>query len=430
MEYALKPIGITRPIFWRVTSPIFAFFTHLHDHVIPTHRNNYHPHLLGHRSLALFSILLVSVKIFTLTMVAFGPVAPAFSAAINSANIITLTNESRSQYGLSSLKENELLRAAAQAKAEDMLAKGYFAHNAPDGKTPWDFIVAAGYNYLQAGENLAVNFTEAEDVEAAWMNSPGHKANILNKNFQEIGIGIAQGQYQGHDAIFVVQEFGVPAAQKMALNNEPTKVQNTETSPALVEKITEPTNLQASPKVNGENSIRSQEKTVPVKPEILAIDSAEVISQGSHIQIKTETLGPVTKVLAYFGGQAIMLSPKDDGVWEAEVALSKISMGNQTVKIVAYDMQGNSIEQKLADFAASTQSNFNLSGTTANQTVNFFGVTFNPHDFENKFYLMFIAGLLTSLVVAIAIKRHIQHIPLIANSSFVAMFATLLWWIG
>src|SRR6185437_3470690 len=100
----------------------------------------YHPHILGHRALALFSGLLVAVKIFTLAVLSFGPIAPAFSSAITPTNIISLTNESRAQFSLGSLTENSVLDKAAQAKAADMLAKGYFAHVTPDGHTPWDFI--------------------------------------------------------------------------------------------------------------------------------------------------------------------------------------------------------------------------------------------------------------------------------------------------
>ena len=116
------------------------------------------------------------------------------------------------------------------------MAKGYFAHNTPDGQTPWSFIAAQGYNYLAAGENLAVNFYQAEDVESVWMNSPEHKANILNQSFEEIGIGIAQGEFQGHNAILVVQMFGLPVEQKIALASEPTKVQ-TQAVPAPAQAV-------------------------------------------------------------------------------------------------------------------------------------------------------------------------------------------------
>ena len=208
MEYVLNIIGVPSYGLKRAFAPLGVFGRHLQNHFIPHPRNNYHPHILGHRALALFSVLLLSAKIFTIALLAWGPIAPAFSSAITEPNIINLTNQSRVQYGEAALTENSELDKAAQAKADDMLARGYFAHVTPDGRTPWSFITAAGYNYLMAGENLAVNFTEAEDVETAWMNSPGHRANILNKDFVEIGIGVSQGQYEGHNAIFVVQELG------------------------------------------------------------------------------------------------------------------------------------------------------------------------------------------------------------------------------
>jgi len=225
MEYVLKVITFPQIGLRRIVSPLGVLSRHIHDHFIPHARNNYHPHILARRNLGLMSGLLVAVRIFTFALLSFGPVLPAFSSAITEQNIISLTNESRQQFSVAVLTENQILDKAAQAKADDMLAKGYFAHNSPDGRTPWDFITSAGYSYLMAGENLAVNFTEAESVETAWMNSPGHKANILNKNFQDIGIGISQGTYQGHTAIFVVQEFGLPAAQPVALTDTPTKVQ-------------------------------------------------------------------------------------------------------------------------------------------------------------------------------------------------------------
>ncbi len=90
------------------------------------------------------SVALVGVKILTIALLSLGPVLPAFSSAITPQNIISLTNQSRQDYNLSALTENNILDKAAQAKADDMLQKGYFAHVTPDGKTPWDFITAAG----------------------------------------------------------------------------------------------------------------------------------------------------------------------------------------------------------------------------------------------------------------------------------------------
>ena len=219
MEYVLRIVRWPRFTVDAIVRPLVLVLRHLHDHFIPHHRNNYHPHILGHRSLALFSALLVAVKIFTISLVSFGPVLPVFSSAITGENIISLTNESRKSFNLPALVSNQLLAKAAQAKANDMLAKGYFAHNSPDGKTPWDFIVSAGYSYLSAGENLAVNFVEAESVEAAWMNSPGHKANILNTKFVEIGVAAERGIWDGRNVWMAVQEFGLP----LSACDSPTK---------------------------------------------------------------------------------------------------------------------------------------------------------------------------------------------------------------
>jgi hypothetical protein len=80
-----------------------------------------------------------------------------------------------------------------------------------------------------AGENLAVNFVEVEDEHQAWMNSTGHRANIMNENFKEIGIGIKIGEFQGGTSTIVVQMFGTPAVQNVALSEKPTPVEQPKT---------------------------------------------------------------------------------------------------------------------------------------------------------------------------------------------------------
>ena len=134
------------------------------------------------------------------------------TAAVVTAVLTDLANGDRAANNLTALKVNPLLVAAAQAKADDMAAKGYFAHVSPvDGKDPWFWFKEAGYNFTYAGENLAVDFSDSSDVERAWMNSPAHRENILDPRYSEIGIATAVGMYEGHQTIFVVQEFGTPA---------------------------------------------------------------------------------------------------------------------------------------------------------------------------------------------------------------------------
>ena len=131
-------------------------------------------------------------------------------SAIYASVLVSLTNRDRAVANVAELKVNPLLEKAAQMKADDMASQGYFAHNTPDGKTPWYWLSVVGYEYKYAGENLAVNFKESVDVETAWMNSHGHFLNIMNPKFTEIGIATSTGFYKGREAIFVVQLFGAP----------------------------------------------------------------------------------------------------------------------------------------------------------------------------------------------------------------------------
>lgn len=121
---------------------------------------------------------------------------------ITPQRIIELTNKNRT----TRVVEDLLLGKAAQAKANDMASKGYFAH-IYQGRTGWDFMRQYNYQYFFTGENLAVDFRSSKPLMKAWMNSPSHRANIVNPRFKRIGVGIAEGKYQGHKTMFVVQFF-------------------------------------------------------------------------------------------------------------------------------------------------------------------------------------------------------------------------------
>ncbi len=121
---------------------------------------------------------------------------------ISNATVLDYINDDRLAMHLPKLVENRRLDKAAQNKSNLMYKQKFFAHTAPDGRTPWDFISASGYSYESAGENLAINYSDPNDEEVAWMMSPGHRENILNPKFKDIGIGI-KGQYTS-------VEFGEP----------------------------------------------------------------------------------------------------------------------------------------------------------------------------------------------------------------------------
>lgn len=146
--------------------------------------------------------------------------------SVIAAVLVDLTNEDRSTEGLSALSTSETLQKAAQMKADDMASKEYFAHRSPEGVDPWHWFKEAEYDFRFAGENLAVYFSDSEEVEKAWMNSPTHRANIMSSNFSEIGIALAHGRYQGHDTAFVVQMFGSPLGKTASavISSEPAPI--------------------------------------------------------------------------------------------------------------------------------------------------------------------------------------------------------------
>lgn len=183
----------------------------LKDYFIPHEGNDNKPHMLRPRMVAFVVVVaLVAESAFVFGAKYILPQSKLFG--IVEANVLVdETNQQRVANGLPDLEVSPLLTAAAQDKANDMATLGYFAHTSPQGLTPWYWFQQVGYNFDYAGENLAVNFSDSQDVTTAWMNSPEHRANILSTDFTQIGIATAQGVYEGQPTTFVVEEFGTPA---------------------------------------------------------------------------------------------------------------------------------------------------------------------------------------------------------------------------
>ncbi len=188
----------------------------IRHYFVPHEGNSFRPHAFRmEATLGFFAFLLFIEITFLSTAIVFRT-NPGLLADILSGAVINATNVERVAQGITPVTPNRLLETAAQRKADAMAREGYFSHISPNGKTPWAWLDEAGYNFTSAGENLAVNFIDSEDVERAWMDSVTHRANILNNTFREIGIGIAQGMYKGQNAIFVVQFFGTPTPTALA----------------------------------------------------------------------------------------------------------------------------------------------------------------------------------------------------------------------
>ncbi len=106
--------------------------------------------------------------------------------------VIRLTNLERSKKGLPALKANWQLSRCARYKSQDMINKNYFAHQSPTFGSPFDMIESFGISMAAGGENIAMGQRTAQEVVTAWMNSPGHRSNILSTAYTEIGVGLAK----------------------------------------------------------------------------------------------------------------------------------------------------------------------------------------------------------------------------------------------
>lgn len=126
------------------------------------------------------------------------------------AELLARVNEARRKAGAKPLRSDSRLDRAAQRHAEDMLARGYFAHESPEDKTVRQRSKEAGYDWRTIGENIAEGQFTVDEVMTTWLNSPGHRRNILDPRFEELGVGLALGQANGRYRVLWAQAFGTP----------------------------------------------------------------------------------------------------------------------------------------------------------------------------------------------------------------------------
>ena len=151
---------------------------------LPHQSNNHKPKILHNTSLLFIALFLILIQVFIKYLPQTGVKILGFASQIDINEVVKLTNEKRAQQGLSPLEINQSLASAAKSKGDDMLAKDYWAHIAPDGTEPWKFFRDVGYTYRYAGENLARDFSNANSAVDAWMASPTHRENMLSPRYK------------------------------------------------------------------------------------------------------------------------------------------------------------------------------------------------------------------------------------------------------
>lgn len=223
-----------------------------------------------------------------------------YATDMSRQSLLDDTNTQRTANGLKGLTINSKLNRAAQNKASDMAARDYWSHNTPDGKTPWTFIAATGYSYMRAGENLAYGFATASDTITGWMNSPEHRANVLNQYYTQVGFGyINIPDYQGDGPqTLVVAMYAQPATQAVAAaqpkpSSPPVYHQSAPPpapTPTPVPATTKATTHKAAPKPTTKQAAASRPKSdtvVAAKP----VDTGDTIDQQRVARIQLFTAG-------------------------------------------------------------------------------------------------------------------------------------------
>ncbi len=414
---------------YRLKKALFWFSTHCKDHFVPHQRNHYIPHIIHHRTLSLVAILALVLKLSVIFSTNLSTPEPVFSSEITRDSVLELTNLARQSNNLTTLDLNPLLSQAAQAKALDMAQKGYFAHITPDGKEPWDFIKDAGYKYAAAGENLAVHFFDVEPMQEAWMNSPGHKANVLNQHYREMGVGIAKGRFENFDTIFVVEMFAkpliadfVPEANKALADTSPGSSAQTmkETpSPAVPDESLVAEAVLERPEYEVKKSTESNAVS-PQSPEIVDL-SAKM--EGEDIAITATTSPDVAQVVLTVGEKGYRFKPVEENRWL--VKIFKSALVAEPIMAEAKDIQGNVASKMLADITTAPPQQ-QLIDNPKPAKISIFGITANPKTLATQVGLGLLALILTALLVSVARHWKIHHLKVLANASFTAIFITLL----
>ena len=160
--------------------------------------------------------VLLALALTVAVVLAVAAPASQAQAPTNSGNfdlateLVAELNQARAAHTLPAVTTDARLTAAAAAKAETLLTEEWFDHVTKDGRTPWSFVRSAGYNYHVAGENLAMDFASATAITQAWLESPTHRENMLDRKFSNVGIAAIPGRYGDRETMMVVEILAAP----------------------------------------------------------------------------------------------------------------------------------------------------------------------------------------------------------------------------
>lgn len=407
-----------------------AVHRHAKDHFVPHEGNGHSPHVLKHHVLFGYSSILLLLKILVIAVPIALPAFNVFSSAITPKNIVDLTNTERAKLKVGPVITNDRLAKAAQAKAEDMLAKHYFSHIGPDGGMPWEWIKKSGYVYDAAAENLAIHFTQAEDVESGWLASPSHRTNLINPKYTEIGVGVSEGMFHGYPSIVVVQMFGQPKDKAVKDKNpvQPVLTKKTETvpTPAKIIKTAAETNTESGQVAGIATESTDKNDGTPI------INETEAVILPSDKKITVQIpIKDASQAYANLGTRRKSLARLDSSdVWEGTLSYDPTadSEGNE-LSVTALGTSGKKTTTALAVILskaemrdvfvpdAKTQGCFLLRWISDGRM----------NLAANCTYVFAIIFLSASLLIALLMKERALKPSIVAHGMLVIGLAFLLW---
>lgn len=393
--------------------------------------------VLNYRIVLAIALVLLAIRL---------PLGQFFVSAsdLTNENISMAINQERSQRSIPTLNYNTKLAAAADYKSRDMISRHYFSHTDPEGNYIWDKIAAEGYTpYIVLGENLAIDFSDTAGLVAAWIDSPTHRANILNPAFKDQGMAVAFGDTSaGQYSMAVTNTFG---AQPAPVPAPASKTSPTTTTPPPTTKGTATTSTKptATPTSSTLSTKPSQEiAQAPAEP--LRTQASPVIDQSSvlitpnvasgvlNISIEAKVSGDPALVTATLLNKTIPLQSNNDSYSGTLTFEKYFNYRDSSLVLEADAANGNSDKYSvpLASYALPSKDN--------PKSFNSLGTKVAEPDLYNVFkYIVIIAGVLF-LLFMLGDAFHFKKIKALANinigSNLVIVFlliSTLLlvnWW--
>ncbi len=222
--------------------------------LIPHKQNDHRPHLIRRRGLVFLVLVIIGIQAAAYSLrpvsvrVADGGRVLAYASDITPVELLNQTNQQRAAAGLPALRLDSRLNQSAGLKSQNMFAENYWAHVSPSGIQPWYWFGQAGYKYRYAGENLARDFDTTSGTVAGWMDSPGHRANMLNTHYTDVGFAVVNGTLLGGETTLVVAHYGALVSATVAAAPAPATAKPAATQPVATPASTpEPTPLPATP---------------------------------------------------------------------------------------------------------------------------------------------------------------------------------------